>query len=409
MMKRVWTFVLFLFLSLCAMASEGSASLFTPYPGQNGGQTRAPFGYKPFYISHFGRHGCRYMSSGEQVAVVLDVLEAAHQQRLLTAEGLALYQDFLAFDAAEEGMYGQLSERGGIEHAGISQRMFRHFRPVFTSRKRRIVRGISSMYPRCVLSMTHFCMELKSRAPRLKMDLSAGVKYYKRLNTPDSTRALVEIRSRGEAYLNPKFPSFFDDTAFFGRVFKDPAAARNLSADWTAFFMRLYDCMCNVDCVGLDIGLKRYLTEEEFTGLMHFRNCIIFAEDGRNPLNWDARKPLVRVFLKEMLDKADEAVAGNEVAADLRFGHDSGLSGLMSLIGVAGYDVESDPADAWKVWDAAEMMPMASNMQWVFYRSRFKKEILVKILFNEKETSIPALGPGPYYQWTDLRAYLMSL
>jgi hypothetical protein len=142
---------------------------------------------------------------------------------------------------------------------------------------------------------------------------------------------------------------------------------------------------------------------------MHFRNCIIFAEDGRNPLNWDARKPLVRVFLKEMLDKADEAVAGNEVAADLRFGHDSGLSGLMSLIGVAGYDVESDPADAWKVWDAAEMMPMASNMQWVFYRSRFKKEILVKILFNEKETSIPALGPGPYYQWTDLRAYLMSL
>ena len=81
-MKRVWTFVLFLFLSLCAMASEGSASLFTPYPGQNGGQTRAPFGYKPFYISHFGRHGCRYMSSGEQVAVVLDVLEAAHPSPL---------------------------------------------------------------------------------------------------------------------------------------------------------------------------------------------------------------------------------------------------------------------------------------------------------------------------------------
>ena len=384
-------------------------SLFTPYPDRDAPQTRAPFGYKPFYVSHFGRHGCRYMSSREQVATVLDVLEEARRQGLLTEEGVSLCRDFEAFDAAEDGMYGQLSDRGGEEHRGISQRMYRRFRPAFSGRHRKTVRGISSMYPRCVLSMTHFCLALKSRSPRLEMDLHAGVKYYKRLNTPDTTRALVAIRARGEAYLNPLFPSFFDDTAFFGRVFKDPVAARGLSKDWTAFFMRFYDCICNVECVGMDVNLRRYLTDEEFVGLMRFRNCIIFAEDGRNPLNWEARKPLVRVFLEEMMTKADEAVAGNDIAADLRFGHDSGLSGLMSLIGVAGYDVEADPAEAWKVWDAAEMMPMASNLQWVFYRSRFRKDILVKILFNEQETSIPALGPGPYYKWTELRNYFESL
>ena len=384
-------------------------SLFTPYPDRDALQTRAPFGYRPFYVSHFGRHGCRYMSSEEQVAVVLDVLRDAQRRGLLTEKGDSLLRDFEAFDAEEYGMYGQLSDRGGEEHRHISARMYRHFKPAYSGRHRRVVRCISSMYPRCILSMTNFCLELKSRSPRLEMDLHAGVKYYKRLNTPDTTRALVAIRARGEEYLNPRFPSFFDDTAFFGRIFTDPEAARGLCGDWTTFFMRLYDCVCNVECVGMDVDLQRYLSAEEFQGLMRYRNCIIFAEDGRNPLNWEARKPLVRIFLEEMLSKADEAVAGNDIAADLRFGHDSGLSGLMSLLGVAGYDVEADPAEAWKVWDAAEMMPMASNLQWVFYRSWFRKDILVKILFNEQETSIPALGPGPYYKWTNLRNYLESL
>ena len=151
-------------------------SLFTPYPDRDAPQTLAPFGYKPFYVSHFGRHGCRYMSSREQVATVLDVLEEARRQGLLTEEGVSLCRDFEAFDTAEDGMYGQLSDRGGEEHRGISQRMYRRFRPAFSGRNRKTVRGISSMYPRCVLSMTHFCLALKSRSPRLEMDLRAGVK-----------------------------------------------------------------------------------------------------------------------------------------------------------------------------------------------------------------------------------------
>lgn len=407
-MKRFIIIFMFQMLSVCAFA-EGSASLFTPYPERDCPQTRTPFGYKPFYLSHLGRHGCRYMSDRSQVTVVLDVLADAEKQGLLTAEGESLYRDFIAFDEAEEGMYGQLTDLGAAEHRNIASRTYRRFKPVFSGRRRREVRCIASMYPRCIVSMASFCMELQSRSPRLEMDLQAGVKYYKRLNTPDSAKALMAVRARGAAYLKPLFPSFFDDTAFFSRIFTDPSAARSLCENWITFFIRFYDCACNVACAGLDMDLCRYLTDEELQGLMHYRNCIIFAEDGRNPLNWEERKKMVRIFRDEILTKADAAVAGNNVAADLRFGHDSGMSGLMSLLGIAGYDVESDPAEAWKVWDASEMMPMASNLQFVFYKSCFRKEILVKILFNEQETSIPALGSGPYYKWTELRAYLESL
>lgn len=407
MMKR-WLPVLLLLLmpaGICAAWGD----LFTPYPDTATVQTRAPFGYRPFYISHYGRHGSRYMSEEGQVADVMDVLKAAREQGLLTAEGEMLCDDILAFDAAQEGLYGQLAPPGAVEHRHIARRMYRNFKPVFSQRRRREVHCISSMLPRCIVSMANCCLELQSAAPALEFDVRAGLRYYKRLNTPDTTRALVEIRTRSKDVLYPLFPTFFDDGPFFGRIFSDPLAARDLCKDWIGFFLKLYDCTCDAVCAGIDVDLARHLSEKEIQGLMRFRNCIIFAEDGRNPLNWEARKPMTKVFLDEILTKADAAVAGGSVAADLRFGHDSGLSGLLSLMGVKGYDVESTPEKAWEVWDATEMMPMASNLQLVFYRNIFSKKVLVKLLFNERETSIPALGSGPYYPWDEFRAYLGSL
>ena len=31
--------------------------------------------------------------------------------------------------------------------------------------------------------------------------------------------------------------------------------------------------------------------------------------------------------------------------------------------------------------------------------------VILKLLLNEQETTIPALGPGPYYDWDAFRAY----
>ena len=46
----------------------------------------------------------------------------------------------------------------------------------------------------------------------------------------------------------------------------------------------------------------------------------------------------------------------------------------------------------------------------IFYRNK-QEDILVKIMYNEKETAIPALKTmsGPYYKWSELKEYLNSL
>jgi len=115
-------------------------------------------------------------------------------------------------------------------------------------------------------------------------------------------------------------------------------------------------------------------------------------------------------ILSDIIEKADAAVAGNDHAADLRFGHDTGLAPTFSTLRVKGLEKERKMADAIDgVWYGFRDMPMASNLQMIFYRNK-KGDVLVKLLRNEVETTIPALKAvsGPYYRWDDLREFIVD-
>ena len=59
-----------------------------------------------------------------------------------------------------------------------------------------------------------------------------------------------------------------------------------------------------------------------------------------------------------------------------------------------------------------EIFPMASNVQVIFYRpegSTDPADVLVKVLLNERETTLPvATAAAPYYKWSDLRDYYLK-
>ena len=58
-------------------------------------------------------------------------------------------------------------------------------------------------------------------------------------------------------------------------------------------------------------------------------------------------------------------------------------------------------------WQDYNIFPMACNIQMVFYRPvAGDGDILVKVLLNEHEATLPATAvQGPYYRWDDLKAY----
>ena len=49
-------------------------------------------------------------------------------------------------------------------------------------------------------------------------------------------------------------------------------------------------------------------------------------------------------------------------------------------------------------------------MQLVFYRKTGSDDILVRVLLNERDVTLPVrTDKAPFYPWEDLRAYWMSV
>ena len=95
----------------------------------------------------------------------------------------------------------------------------------------------------------------------------------------------------------------------------------------------------------------------------------------------------------------------------LRFGHDIPLMGLLALMRIDNCFVEEyDLNELHKKWCDFKIIPMASNLQMVFYKSKGDEPILVKFLLNEREVGIPLSSDlYPYYRWDDVKDYYESV
>ena len=138
-----------------------------PYSFEKVTLTKAPKGYKPFYISHYGRHGSRYSWSDRLYYELDSLLTKAHQKQLLTAEGEAFYNKFMASKEELKTGISELTQLGWEQHQFIARTMYNNFPQVF--KKGGNVLAISSLSGRCVLSMSAFCQELVQCNPKIEI------------------------------------------------------------------------------------------------------------------------------------------------------------------------------------------------------------------------------------------------
>ena len=112
--------------------------------------TRAPKGYKPFYISHYGRHGARSEWGDYAFQQVIDVLSKAKVDGVqLTSAGDSLLREATYLRAQYNGMDGRLTPRGVREHEQLARRMYKRFPDVFKKGSRQI-RAVSGLTPPCM-------------------------------------------------------------------------------------------------------------------------------------------------------------------------------------------------------------------------------------------------------------------
>ena len=366
--------------------------------------TPAPAGFKPFYISHYGRHGSRSDLGDGTFIRVRDCLQAGADEGILTPAGEELLAYTLQVIERHNGMEGRLTERGAREHEQLAERMYRRFKPVFRSGE---VHALSSESPRALVSMAAFTSSLKACKGDLAVTWDCGSKY-QRFLTRNSNE---ELKKKAEALASGPVTAVPVDTlAIFGRLFTDPARGMALIGKPRRLVSGIFTLASYAPAYGIDDDLFRFLPWDAVVVAYrrHALNAYL-AQCNSVPLG-DQRMPRASLLGAEIVRRADEAIAGAPVAADLRFGHDWPFLGICSYFGLEGYGYPRlTPEEAARSWNGPRLCPFAANLQMVFYRNR-KGVVLVKFLANEQETPIPELEAysGPYYRWEDVKAYIQK-
>lgn len=386
-----------------------SASNYLDYDRQLATEplTATPEGYEPFYMSHYGRHGSRWLIGEGDYTGPLNTLRKAKEQGRLTKLGQETLRKLEAFYPTTIKRLGELTTVGERQHHGIGSRMARNFPEIF----KRIgvqIDARSTTVIRCILSMTAECEELAAANPsaRFHNDVSESLQFY--LNQPWSHH-LRATAFKGRQYRSEAEKTLTHPERLMSTLFNDRQWVNDSLNGGGRLMRQLFEVAANMQSHDTDIELYSLFNDEEVYDQWKQRNIGWYLDYAAAPQT-DGIMPFSQMnLLKNIIETADTVT---KTQATLRFGHEVCVMPLACLLelGNCGAQVENlDTLD--RVWRNYRIYPMGCNVQLVFYRPKNGKsgDILVKAMLNERETSLPVKPVRyPYYRWKDLRKYYLE-
>lgn len=388
-----------------------AGGVYYMYPFKEHKLTPAPKGYEPVYLSHYGRHGARYLLNETQYRRSLWVLEAAHKADALTPEGERLWEEGKAY-YNESCRYraGDLTPLGWDQHVRIAQEIYQDNRDLF--KKRPAITAGATQVPRCIVSMTAFCQGLVKADPKLDIFAAASTAELDELNPHAKENPYRTVVPMEDGRYKRKDPwgtdlkgfinKRIDHRAICARFFKDPDFTKPFRGT-RSFVTDLYDLVFNMQCTGTSRNLMWVFRPEELFPLWEINNYIHYMEAAPPATKRD--KPA----LERLVADADAALASGKPSVRLRFGHDTVFLFLISALGADNFGLVPEDADAISRYWWNFRAPMAATMYLLFARNK-KGDTLVKLVINGDEASLPLPAvSGPWYRWTDLKEHLNNL
>lgn len=383
-----------------------SASNYVAYRGPQKQLSPAPKGYKPFYLSHYGRHGSRYMIGKAAYDVPYFSLLKAKQEGKLTPKGEETLRKVALIREDAKGRDGELTPLGALQHQGITQRMMERFPEIFAGKTN--IEARSTVVIRCILSMENGLQQLLRMNPQLHIfhDASYHDMYY--MNQPD--KRLDSLKNCiGRKVVQEELTSKHDNyKRVMEELFNDPAWVK-LNINQRDLNHKLYEMAGAIQGTELrgKVSLYDLFTQDELYDNWVVSNSWWQMSYGNSPYTGNVQPYSQRNLLRDIVEKADSCIALPHPGATLRYGHDTMVTPLTCLLNLNGYGAEiKDPEKIATQWFDYKITPMATNLQFVFYRKAKSDDILVKVLLNEDEATLPIKSDvAPYYHWNDFKAY----
>ena len=373
--------------------------------------TPSPKGKKPFYISHYGRHGSRYISNRNGYDTPYIMMVHADSLDELTTVGQKVMHEMKSIMHDTEDRWGELTGYGKRQLQNIGRRMVERFPEVLCPGAN--VKCISTVVPRCIESMGSYALEMLQACPKLNITMQASKRTQWYMNYQDNKLRkkymTPEAKKAYDAYAKPRL----GNSRLMEEIFKNPDIVEEFVDEeyFTYYLMKMALFQQNIS-YNRNPRLIELFNTDEFYRMWQVDNVLWYIQHGACKLNGGNQPYSQRYLLRQLIADADSCIQLDKPGAQLRFGHDTVLLPLVCLIGVNGYDLATDNLDELeaKGWWCSSVFPMASNLQFIFYRSNIKdKDILFKVLLNEEEATLPIQTDcAPYYHWSDFRQYCLD-
>ena len=373
--------------------------------------TAAPAGKRPFYLSHYGRHGSRYINKRMGYDIPYLMMCSADSLGQLTPTGHEVLRQIREIIADSELRWGDLTSYGHQQIRQIAARMVHRFPELFEGES--YINARSTTVSRCILSMASTMLELMRYNPNLKirMDASQYTMWY--MNHQDSL-----LSWKG---MTPAAKAAHED--FENKLKGNPSLMKLLFQNPDSVLKVIDERKLNYFLIKMGLFLQHthmyksgYLTDiftpEDLYRLWQDDNAWWYIHFGACKLNGGHQPYIQRHLLRQIINDADSCIRLEKPGVQFRFGHETALLPLVCLIGINGYDLETDNLEELeaKGWMSSSVFPMGANLQFVFYREGPEdQDVLFKVLLNEQEATLPiATDCAPYYHWKDFREHYLK-
>ena len=391
-----------------------TASNYMAYPGPiQQVLTPAPQGMKPFYISHYGRHGSRFHSKPSMYNEPYLTLARADSLGKLSDLGreVMLRLDIIRKDA--ENRWGELTPLGVQQQKDIARRMMERFPEVFEGHTD--IDARSTGVGRCILSMESALMEMLQHNPDLNVHHNATHRDMDYLNLQDKKLMALKFNKPAKEWYDRYVSQTAHHTHLMRELFADTLYANKHvnMVDLSVQLFLIAAIMQNTE-LGQHITLYDLFDYDESYRIWKIGNARWYIGWGAADVNGAVQPYAQRNLLRRLIEDADKVLSQPNTKVELRFGHETVLLPLICLLDINGYGFTTNDLEQLEPngWINYRIFPMSCNLQLVFYRRSPKDradDVLFKVLLNENEATLPLpTNQAPYYRWGDFRRYYLD-
>lgn len=420
--KRLFVSALALCMGVVAQAQQAredfskditlSGAQNKAYPGPQKQLSPALEGYTPYYISHYGRHGSRYMIGKNDYDRPYDQMKKAADAGMLTEKGIEVMEKVRQIRDEAKGRDSELTPLGAQQHRDIAKRMYERFPEVFKGKTH--IDAKSTTVIRCILSMENALQQLIALNPELTVthDASAHDMYY--MNFQDSVLIKQRIQGERSPELWKSNMKYDNGERVVDLLFKDKNFLKENKIDGKRLVNKIFDLATSLQNTELrdKIDLFDIFNLDEVYNYWAGGNAWWYVAYGNSPLSGGNQAFSQRNLVKKIISEADSCLAFPHPGATLRFGHDQMVMPLACLLNINGYGKQMSLDElANSDWINYRIFPMACNVQFIFYHKNDNdKDVIFKVLLNEDEAVLPDLKPfkGCYYKWSDFKEFFLK-